>query len=108
MPFLACYLYVIILENNLFPLKFSIYLLIMFNYSILVLPIAEWAQKYILFWICDFLEWMVCLVYSLASPPWALKLHSSWAFHVMVFLIITYLVVLSFKITKILFDIFLK
>lgn len=33
MQFLACYLYVIILENNLFPLKFTIYLLIMFNYS---------------------------------------------------------------------------
>lgn len=33
MQFLARYLYVIILENNLFPLKFTIYLLIMFNYS---------------------------------------------------------------------------
>ena len=38
MPFLACYLYEIILKNNLFPLKFTINLLIMFNYSILVLP----------------------------------------------------------------------
>lgn len=75
MPFLACYLYVIILKNNLFPLKFTMYLLIMFNYSILVLPYWRMGSEVYSLLIMWFLEWMVCLVYSLASSPWALKLY---------------------------------